>query len=329
MMARSIEIARKRGIGELSRAARSYLVWHPILDELQWNLYRLAARRSTILKTVNGCRMLLNVSNGRVHKHLFLHGRHEPECTRILMETLPRDARVLDIGAHIGYYALLEAQLSQRVYAIEPGPENSELLRRNIELNSLEDRIEVHHVAMSDKVGTDTFYMSKETEKHRLRSIPASRNYRTLEVATLTVDEFLKHREVDFIRMDVQGAEWLVIAGMTSILKANQPLTLFVEVHPLLIKDYGGDAVSLVKVLLDSGFRLMYLVGYSPLALFSLQTCFRSRGQPPELPLAFQASDNDPLSDKNVMEIVGGSSVFKVFMDRQGVEAETVGPCAS
>lgn len=328
-MARSIEIAKKRGIGELSRAARSYLVWHPILDELQWNLYRLAARRSTILRTVNGCRMLLDISNGRVHKHLFLHGRHEPECSRILMEVLPRDAKCLDIGTHIGYYALLEAQLAQKVYAIEPGPENAKLLKQNIELNSFQDRIEVHHMAMSDEVGTDTFYMSKETEKHRLRTIPTSRDSRCMEVATLTVDEFLKHREVDFIRMDVQGAEWLVIAGMTGILRSSRPLTLFMEVHPLLMQDYGGDAVSLLKVLLDSGFRLMYLVAYAPVALFSLRTCFKSRGQPPEFALAFQTPASDPLSDKSVMEIVGGSSVFKVFMNRQAVEPETVGPCAS
>ena len=129
--------------------------------------------------------------------------------------------------------------------------------------------------------------------------------------------------------MDVQGAEWLVIRGMTGTMEANQPLTLFVEVHPLLIKDYGGDAVSLVKVLLDSGFRLMYVVGYSPLALFSLHTCFRSRGQPPEWALEFQASDNDPLSDSKVMEIIGGPSVFKVFMIRQGILTETVGPAVS
>ena len=80
--------------------------------------------------------MLLDISQEGIHKHLFLYGCHEPECTRIFRGMLPRGARVVDVGANIGYHVLIEAQMAQKVYAIEPEPRNLRLLRKNIELKS-------------------------------------------------------------------------------------------------------------------------------------------------------------------------------------------------
>ena len=113
--------------------------------------------------------MLIDISSDGIQKYLYLYGIHEPESTRVYSEIIPKDAIVVDIGANIGYFALIEARRAQKVYAIEPEPNNIELLRKNIALNSYEDVIEVHQFAVSDKTGKAKLAISDIPNHHRLQ----------------------------------------------------------------------------------------------------------------------------------------------------------------
>ena len=316
LLGRSLEIVRGRGLRAYTQAIRRFLLWHPVADEIRWRANRLVRAQPRVVKDIQGRRMLLDISRKGIHKYLFLYGCHEPESSRVFRRMLPKDARVVDIGANIGYYVLMEAQVARKVYAIEPELQNLELLRENIELNSFGDRVEVYQLALSDTVGKASLSISDFPNQHRLQAPCDPPLARYVEVATTTLDEFLKDKEVDVIRMDLEGAEWLVLKGMTAALTGDKALALFIEVHPVLMKDYGGDAATLLKLLLDSGFKIRHLVVDRPAASFPIRRSIKAWALPEEQAIEFNNSPGNTLSDKDLSRILDASMTFRLFMER-------------
>jgi FkbM family methyltransferase len=259
LIKRSIEIITNQGIREYAKAVNRYILWHPVLDEVRWYTSRLLRSQYQIVEVTHGNKILIDNSFGGVNRHLYLFGCYEPESTKIFSEIIPQNATVVDIGANIGYYALIEAAKAQKVYAIEPEPNNIELLRKNIALNSFENVVEVYQCAISDKTGKALFIISDTPNQHRLQVSGVVKPEKSIEVVTITLDEFLEDKDVDVVRMDLVGAEWLVVNGMKNLLSEEKPMILFLEVHPELITYYGGDIPTMLDLLFESGFKASYL----------------------------------------------------------------------
>lgn len=142
---------------------------------------------------------------------------------------------VLDIGAHVGAYTILAASQVGRkgkVIAVEPHPENYRILLKNLMLNGLKNGFPVN-VALLDRSGYVKLYLGKTTCRHSiLRS--ESTYEKCLNVPCITADELLAKLgigKVDWIKIDVEGAELKVLNGMSCILKNNPHLNLIVELH--------------------------------------------------------------------------------------------------
>ena len=97
--------------------------------------------------------------------------RYEPETTGLLQRVIEPGMVVVDVGAHVGYYALLAAKRvgpQGKVYAFEPDPTNYALLLKNIELNGYRNILTTGE-AVSDRVGTATLYLAGlDTGRHSL-----------------------------------------------------------------------------------------------------------------------------------------------------------------
>ena len=108
------------------------------IDYLPYTFARF--RTPKITKTVNGYKMNLHLHDKGISKELFTYGKREHLSTDLVLEgkvIKPGDV-VLDLGANIGYYALMESMIvggEGKVYAVEPSPENYKMLKENIELN--------------------------------------------------------------------------------------------------------------------------------------------------------------------------------------------------
>ncbi len=153
----------------------------------------------------------------------------EPETTRCFLENVPlQDGDVvLDIGANIGWYALLLAQHSPssvRIYAFEPDPLNFELLTANVQLNNAQ-KITGVPKALSDQRETKTLYLYPHKNRGRHSLIPLAKgDGETVQVTTTTLDDFLDEYAVDparvkFIKMDVEGYEYYVLRGASRLLE--------------------------------------------------------------------------------------------------------------
>lgn len=220
-----------------------------------WNVYdryieRVAERHDgTIEREIRGNRMELNLDDEGISRDLFLYGVREQRGTEIFERELERvrddvdEGLVLEIGANIGYFALMELDAlgdSAEVIAFEPDERNTSLLERNLELNGYRDRATIEQAAVGPECGTAELELSSHSNLNKVRAETTPEwRYDTGESVTVdmwSVDEYLLEKDrspdsVVAVRMDIEGHEVEVLQGMGSILEADGPLILSIEVH--------------------------------------------------------------------------------------------------
>ncbi|HQW04509.1 MAG: FkbM family methyltransferase [Flavobacteriales bacterium] len=174
---------------------------------------------------------------------------------------------VLDIGGHIGYHTLgLAAKYpSCKVVVFEPNPANVERLEKHVEMNAtVADRIEIRPVALSDGNGNAVFNLSSNIDDQTSSgsylqdgsppldaAIYERSGFVRTEVAVHRLDDLAKLEHwapVQLMKIDVEGAEHLVLAGAEEVLQRDHPI-LLIEIHSV---------VCMLKVL-----ELIHPLGYS------------------------------------------------------------------
>lgn len=245
------------------------IVLHGVVMKLASDCLAFLNRRTVpklkegyVIKNILGSKMYLDTFDEGICRDLIIDGIREASQVETVVRELKEGDIVVDIGANIGYYALLEAKLigdKGKVYAIEPVPENIDLLKKNIALNKLSN-IEVHQLAIGDKNGSAPMYTSVRRNLGTLREVSQSRKDTlvkgTVNVEVVTLDHFINNKpNPRIIRMDVEGYEYQVIKGMSGLLRMRLPLTIFIEFHfPTLKKE---ESVEILGTLHDSGFEIV------------------------------------------------------------------------
>jgi len=136
---------------------------------------------------------------------------------------------IYDIGANVGYFSLLAAVLTGKegkVFAFEPLPRNIEFLRKHIELNKMA-QISVIEAAVSDHSGEAYFDLGASSAMGHLSEAGEMR------VRMVCLDEMLDKGELlppDYIKLDVEGAEYEALQGARHLLKTHRPV-LFLDTH--------------------------------------------------------------------------------------------------
>ncbi len=159
---------------------------------------------------------------------------------------------ILDIGAHIGAYAVSVASELRRckVFALEPSKENFEYLERNVALNNLSNVI-VSNLALYDFQGTASLYHCKGSWGHTI-SKKISDDYE--EVKTDTLTNFIQDNNIiccNFMKMNCEGAEFkIVLSTPKEFLKKIE--IVCISYH--LDKTEGYSENDLIKYLQNCGF---------------------------------------------------------------------------
>ena len=228
-----------------------------IKRKLVYILLKIKNRDGFYLKDIQGSKMLLNIGDKGISNELLFNDIREVAATKYMYNVAKKGDIILDIGANIGYYALLESRLvgdKGKVYAIEPEPRNIDLLKRNVSINDYKN-IEIFHSAVGDKNGTEKLYVSSKSNWHSMVTFDEQGTEETIDVNILTVDTFLKDKEYPaLIRMDVEGYEYNIIKGMKDTLTKEKPLKLFIEIHPQIMKEV--DVVFLLTTLKQNNFEV-------------------------------------------------------------------------
>lgn len=166
---------------------------------------------------------------------------------------------VLDIGANIGLYTLTLARRvgpTGRVFAFEPEPSNCALLRKNIEQNGYHN-VTIFEKAVSDRSGKCNLYLSKtHGGLHRTYQSRACSGSVVIESVRLDDIADLRDQEVNLIKIDVEGAEPRVLAGMGALLGRSRNLKLFMEFVPKFLLEQGLCPDEVLSWLRAEGFEL-------------------------------------------------------------------------
>ena len=140
---------------------------------------------------------------------------------------------VIDVGAHVGKYSLPAAKLvgeNGKVIAIEAHPENFKALQTNILLNDLKNIIALNIAAFNQDNKKLLLSGSRDSEF----SLKSNLKENSFEVETRTIDSLLREicvKKVDWVKIDVEGAEVEVLEGMREVIENNPNLRILIEVH--------------------------------------------------------------------------------------------------
>lgn len=166
----------------------------------------------------------------------FVLGTHDLEVQYALARLLTPGMTVFDVGANVGFTAVLAAKCvapTGRVVCFEPLPENAVQIQHNAGLNGF-SFLDVHELALAREDGESAFFVSQASTWGRLaRSGPAPQQSGVIRVPVRSLDSMFNRGEIpkpDLIKMDVEGGEVDVLHGARRMLAATRPV-LVVELH--------------------------------------------------------------------------------------------------
>ncbi len=165
--------------------------------------------------------------------HMIFDGYWEYWLTMHFAAAIKPGDVVLDIGANLGYYTLLAADFvgpAGQVFAYEPNPRVFQYLRDTTGVNGFAQRVRLHNVALSDRVraGGASFFVPRGEPKNGRFTLDRETpdllkqhgDVFTVSVDTLNADSF---ERVDFIKIDVEGAEMAVLNGLSPLIEKFRP----------------------------------------------------------------------------------------------------------
>lgn len=213
-----------------------------------------------------------------------LTNRHELETTTHVQQMIKPGMTILDVGAHVGYYARLFASLTGergRVVAFEPHPRTHEVLKQNVgKLNNVTPL----QLAVAEQEGTAELYdylmMSASGSLHYDESMAdlqraqigeydvAPRQSKEFEmqkftVKTVPIDNCLAEmgiEQVDFVKMDIEGAEMGALRSMKKTIANSPNLALIMEYNPQALKAFDYDPIEALSEVLGMGFTRMQAI---------------------------------------------------------------------
>lgn len=179
------------------------------------------------------------------------HATWEADVIRLIGDTVRPGMTVADVGANVGFHTVVLAQLvgeGGRVHAFEPFPQTVDLLRANVWRHGC-GNVLVHAQAVSDRAGT--VHISPDPAgRSGAKLAPAG-----IEVRAVRLDDVLDAVPLGFLKVDVEGAEPLVLKGAVRLLEASTALVAIVEFRRETHLD-GSTPEEVLELYASLGFRL-------------------------------------------------------------------------
>jgi FkbM family methyltransferase len=234
-----------------------------------------------------------------IARDVCLIGEYEPQVSRVVLHLLAPGQSVIDAGANWGYFTLLAAARvapAGRVLALEPDPRVFDLLQRNLALNDF-PHVTALAVAAGRSSGTLTLQGYEEGAENRgvsRVSDTAGGGKSTFTVRSEAIDDLADAHglaRVDLLKIDVEGAEDGVLAGMSRGLMAGRYARVLIELHPGWLEERGLTA--------DQCCDAFRRAGYSGWAFDHSAGAVRRAAYSPSLPLSacIHRSDRVPADD--------------------------------
>jgi FkbM family methyltransferase len=224
-------------------------------------------RRPIVATLAGGIRLYFDLRDFIGKYNYYFFDLVESNMVRVLQRQLPVGGVFLDIGANIGIYSLIAANIvgeQGKVYSFEPSPREFGRLIENVKLNSVHN-IECINVAVGANSGTSTLFVNPLITSTNYVVPPpdilSGSGENTVEVQRLSIDEFVEEKQIDrvhCIKIDVEGYENYVLEGMAGTVARDRPICI-VELCSGHLKRYSADGRHL-RTFFDQRNYVAYLI---------------------------------------------------------------------
>lgn len=183
---------------------------------------------------------------------------YEKVDSEMILNLIEPGFNVLDIGANIGWYSLNIAKLysNTNVWSFEPIPTTFASLKRNIEINEVEN-IRLYDFGFSNEEKNLKFYLQPEASvSASATNITESKNIIEVVCHVKRLDDFIKETDlkIDFIKCDVEGGELFVYQGGIESIKRDRPI-IFTEMLRKWSAKFNYHPNDIINLLVGIGYR--------------------------------------------------------------------------
>lgn len=233
--------------------------------------------RRTVIHTHINDYSLLVLANEDVGRAIHFEKSYESPETEYLKKTISPDAICIDIGANVGYFSMLMAKLAYlgKVYAFDPIPLNTALLRASAELNGVKN-IEIIESVVGGSDGEVSLSQSTDSAYSSIRDTERKSVERIICVPMITLDTFVQSRcikPVDVLKIDVEGAEGLVLDGARTFLNdaALRPRAILMELFDQNLRSYDTCALAIIDTMQSLNYAPFFITGAAKLTEFRIE----------------------------------------------------------
>ncbi len=258
------------------KSVRFYTFNTPILKG-RYRLYEAALKicryppTNVETKAQDGRRYLVDLTSG-MHETVYFLGEYEPAVTQTISSIVKSGDVCLDVGANFGWFTILMHRLCShknqtkngtgKVHAFEPMPPVFDTLQKNREIAGQPKDVFLNNLALGDE--------TKEVNLYRFTNLPNGfsslsnemdkDDVKTFPVQMITLNSYLTDRkinEVNFIKLDVEGAELMFLKGATDLFLQKNPPIFIVEMALGTTKNFGylpNDLIEFIRQHADYNF---------------------------------------------------------------------------
>lgn len=243
------------------RFIRLYTFYFP-LNKGKWRLFSAAKKicrhlpDKIVARAKDGRNLRVNLNDWTGEVIYFL-GEHENYCCDIFRKHIKNGDVCFDVGANIGWYTTFFAKLvgpTGQVHAFEPVPGTFAELQRNVEVNGLNSNVIVNNIGLGDtKAKTEIYLFPELSSGYASLADKPDRKSEKVEVKISTFDlytEINKIEQVDFIKVDIEGAELMFLQGAQKLFNRKKLPVLFLELTLAGAKEFGykpNDVIVYIK----------------------------------------------------------------------------------
>ena len=243
------------------------------------NLFRKVSRRAGMLasqtwisKSRRSVRQvglkdfdILVLANEEVGRQIILFKNFEPDETNYFNSILKPNDICFDVGGNVGFFSMLMAKRASKgvVHVFEPIPLNAALIRTSAELNGFGNLV-INNVAVGSQKGSVAFSISIDSAYSSMHPTGRRAEDKSIIVPVKTIDEYVTVHSVpriDILKVDVEGAEALVIEGAANILKdtTRRPRMVLLELFDINLVPFDSDVLKIVSRMVSFGYAAKVL----------------------------------------------------------------------
>ncbi len=159
-----------------------------------------------------------------------ISGSYEFEVRRVFEELAERSKVIVDVGSHIGKYTILGSKINSdaEVFSIEADEDNFSILNKNLSLNNIKN-VNPIKIALGNRKGREKFYRYR-IGIHNPTNEWERRKESFKMVKTDTLDNLFKNKEIDLIKIDVDGSEINILEGGKKLFSQKKIKNIIIEI---------------------------------------------------------------------------------------------------